>query len=112
VIELPLALLQSTASIQDASGVPISVEDYAFRTAEGQLTRIADALAHEGAQAEISILTGDPAEEITHYADDNEVDLIVMGRHGRGGVRRWFTGSTTERVLRSATAPVLAVPPA
>jgi nucleotide-binding universal stress UspA family protein len=43
------------------------------------------------------------------YADDNDVDLIVMGTHGRKGLDRLFIGSVAEEVLRLATTPVLTV---
>lgn len=56
------------------------------------------------------ILDGIPAQDILAYADRNDVDLIVMGTHGRTGLERFLRGSVTERVLRTATAPVLALP--
>lgn len=39
------------------------------------------------------------------------VDLIAMGTHGRGGLKRWIMGSVAERVVRDATMPVLVVRP-
>jgi nucleotide-binding universal stress UspA family protein len=53
---------------------------------------------------------GDPAPAIVEYARDHDIDLIVMGTHGRTGVSRALLGSVTERVVRSAPCPVLAVP--
>ena len=53
---------------------------------------------------------GDPAEEIENVVRRTPVDLIVMGTQGLSGASRIFFGSTTERVLRRATVPVLAVP--
>lgn len=52
---------------------------------------------------------GRPHSIIADYAADNEIDLIVMGSHGRSGVRRALLGSVTERTLRSTHAPVLVV---
>lgn len=46
---------------------------------------------------------------ILEYADENGVDLIVMGTHGRRGFNRWLLGSVTERVVRTADVPVLTV---
>lgn len=55
-----------------------------------------------------------PAEDVAHCieraAADWHADLIVMGTHGRRGVRRLVLGSVAERVLRSARTPVLLVP--
>jgi nucleotide-binding universal stress UspA family protein len=55
---------------------------------------------------------GDPAASvILETAHSEAADLIVMGTHGLGGVRKWLLGSTTERVLRRTDVPVLIVPP-
>lgn len=47
---------------------------------------------------------------IVEVAKNESVDLIVMSTHGRSGLPRMLLGSVTERVLRSALCPVLAVP--
>jgi len=52
---------------------------------------------------------GRPHIVITDYAADNGIDLIVMGSHGRAGVRRALLGSVTERTLRSTRLPVLVI---
>lgn len=52
---------------------------------------------------------GRPEEEIGRAAAEQHADLIVMGTHGLGGYRKMFFGSTTEKVLRTAPIPVLAV---
>ncbi|HEX9102841.1 MAG TPA: universal stress protein [Polyangia bacterium] len=54
-------------------------------------------------------LEGDPAQEIVRLAGEREVDLIVMGTHGRRGIRRWLAGSVAEHVVRAASCPVLTV---
>jgi nucleotide-binding universal stress UspA family protein len=50
-----------------------------------------------------------PHSAILKYASDEEVDLIVMGTHGRTGVQRYLLGSVTENVVRLADVPVLTV---
>ncbi len=45
--------------------------------------------------------------EINEFVRANEVDLIVMGTHGLSGLDRMLLGSTTERVVRIASCPVL-----
>lgn len=55
------------------------------------------------------VLVGPPATEIVRYAREHGIDLIVVGTHGRGPIRRAFVGSVAERVLREAACPVLIV---
>ncbi len=52
---------------------------------------------------------GRPHKLIANYAAENDIDLIVMGSHGRSGVRRALLGSVTERTLRSTRVPVLVI---
>jgi nucleotide-binding universal stress UspA family protein len=52
----------------------------------------------------------DPYQAIENYLDEHDIDLIVMGTHGRSGLERLLLGSTTERTLRTADIPVLSVP--
>ena len=47
--------------------------------------------------------------EILNYVDDNDIDLIVMGTHGRRGLDRYLLGSVTEKIVRLADVPVLTV---
>ncbi|MFQ5329195.1 MAG: universal stress protein [Thermodesulfobacteriota bacterium] len=57
------------------------------------------------------VVEGIPYKEINTYAKAEGIDLIVMGSHGRSGIDRLVFGSTTERVLRSSSCPVLTVHP-
>jgi nucleotide-binding universal stress UspA family protein len=58
---------------------------------------------------EHKLLVGDPAEAIVRTAEEEGVDLIVMGTHGRTGLTRLLMGSVAEAVVRKATCPVLTV---
>jgi universal stress protein A len=53
------------------------------------------------------LLIGDPAASIVKLADDERVDMIVMGTHGRTGLLRMLMGSVAEAVVRRANCPVL-----
>lgn len=55
------------------------------------------------------VLTGDPVETILDYADSVDADLVVMGTAGRRGLDRYLLGSTTERVVRLSSVPVLTI---
>jgi nucleotide-binding universal stress UspA family protein len=60
---------------------------------------------------EYEVAVGKPAPEILRVARERTCDLIVISTHGLTGVRKLFFGSTTERVLRETTRPVLITPP-
>jgi nucleotide-binding universal stress UspA family protein len=54
-------------------------------------------------------MVGEPSEEIVRLANEEHVDLIVMGTHGRRGLGRLLMGSVAERVVRTANCPVVTV---
>ncbi|GAA0227068.1 universal stress protein [Haladaptatus pallidirubidus] len=56
-----------------------------------------------------SIAEGKPHRAILDYADTRDIDIIVMGTHGRGGIRYPLRRSVTEKVIRRATVPVVCV---
>jgi universal stress protein A len=55
------------------------------------------------------VVFGAPAREIVDQAAANDIDLIVMGTHGRGSIQHMLMGSVAERVVRTALCPVLTV---
>jgi nucleotide-binding universal stress UspA family protein len=81
---------------------------------EAELRRFCgETLARMGPGArtvEYRVASGKPAVEILRIAREVGAELIVMGSHGRSGVRKMFFGSTTERVLRETSIPVLVTP--
>ena len=58
---------------------------------------------------EAEVVAGHPAETIVHVAQERAADLIVMGTHGRTGLRHALLGSVAEKVVRLAPCPVLTV---
>lgn len=62
-------------------------------------------------QVSTHIRRGPAAERILDLVAEQDGDLVVMGTHGRAGLDRLLLGSTTERVLRRGSVPVLAVEP-
>jgi nucleotide-binding universal stress UspA family protein len=61
-------------------------------------------------RVEIAVRVGNAPAMILETTDGGGVDLVVMGTHGLGGVKKLLLGSTTERVLRQTRVPVLGVP--
>ena len=70
--------------------------------------RLTDADRRRGAVAIVE-QSDEPASEILRYARSANIDLIVMGTHGRTGLARVVLGSVAEAVVRAAPCPVLTV---
>ncbi len=76
-----------------------------------KLTDMVPEEAHIWCTLKTILLAGQPNEELTKYALVNDVDLIVLGVRGHSLVETLFVGSTTDRVVRRASCPVLSVRP-
>lgn len=70
---------------------------------------IASQLQDAGVEVETNVEEGVPHKTILSYADEKDVDLIVMGTHGKTGLDRLLLGSVTEKVVRASERPVLTV---
>ena len=64
---------------------------------------------HDEVQPELAVHEGVAADSILLFAQERKMDLIVMGTHGRRGFDRLVLGSVTDRVMRTAPCPVLAI---
>jgi universal stress protein A len=74
-----------------------------------QLEKLAAQVKKARVRSRGFVLDGAPAEEIVRFAKARRVDLIVMGTHGRAGLAKLFVGSVADRVVASASCPVLTV---
>jgi nucleotide-binding universal stress UspA family protein len=74
-----------------------------------QLQALAFRRVRAGVHVSCVVVEGEPAETIRAFASAHEVDVIIMGTHGRRGLLHFILGSVAERVLRSAACPVLTV---
>lgn len=89
------------------------VLDDTAKTAERHLEEFArshDIRSHYGLS--LVIRRGNPYDEITRYASEENVDLIVMATHGRTGLAHVLLGSVAEKVVQHADIPVLTIKPA
>ncbi len=57
------------------------------------------------------VLSGYAAEEILNFAHDENADMIIMGTHGRKGIDRVLFGSVAEKIVKSASIPVMTIRP-
>ena len=73
-----------------------------------------EAIAREklaGVRHEVFIKSGNAAPQILNLAAERKIDLIVMGTHGRKGLKLFLLGSVAERVVRESPVPVLTIRP-
>jgi nucleotide-binding universal stress UspA family protein len=63
----------------------------------------------QGIEPQLVVEQGNASDLILSFAQTHNIDLIVMGTHGRRGFDRFVLGSTTDRVMRKACCPVLIV---
>lgn len=94
-----------TPSDAPAEGVRNSLR----RTAERIVADAVSVAEEAGVPAESTVTIGIPHVEILDAADELDVDLVVVGTHGRTGLTRALIGSVAERVVRRCSAPVLTV---
>src|SRR5690349_12254472 len=98
----------------EASGMPLGyyLENAPASREEllGKLVEHARKYA-SGLDVDARVVSDAPARAILRTAEEVDADLVIMGTHGRRGIRRAFLGSVTESVLRHTTRPVLTVAP-
>lgn len=109
-----LYVLQDIALVMPEPGMMMSMPalnlDEVQESAERALASIIDP---QWPQEKVVRATrrGAPYVEIVRYAADKQIDLIVMGTHGRSGLPHVLLGSVAEKVVRKAPCPVLTVRP-
>lgn len=109
VSELPANLPPDTlVTPTDAEG-PLRVDDYTTRGARQKLELIAEQLRGEGLAVRTIAVTGDVAHEILTLAGEIGAEALVVGTHGRTGLKHLLLGSVAEKVVRGASVPVVCV---
>ncbi|NUE03256.1 universal stress protein [Halorubraceae archaeon YAN] len=87
----------------------VDIGDVLEREGTELTTDIVAELEKNGIDAVATVDRGDPANVIERYAEEHEIDVIVMGTHGRSGLERRLIGSVTEHIIRHSQTPVLSV---
>ena len=87
------------------------IVDVLEREGEEIVEAAADRAAERGVETVTEVLQGGVPDTITAYAEEYEMDLVAMPTRGRTGFDRLLLGSTTERVVRESTVPVLSLRP-
>ena len=99
----PSVLQPSQATVERIEREEVSAEAY--------LERIAGPLREKGLDVECVSVSGTAGEVIVGYAEENDIDLIGLATHGRGGVGKLVFGRVADYVLRKCGKPILLIKP-
>ncbi|MDJ0659261.1 MAG: universal stress protein [Crocosphaera sp.] len=92
---------------------PQSVRDYVaerFHAEHSQIQEIAEKLRHEAIKTTALLIQGSTVETIIKEAKKLEIDMIIMGSHGRNPISELFLGSVSKGVISQSNCPILIVP--
>lgn len=103
VVELPVSYLAPDVVL------PADAVDRLKESCVQNLTAITEAVRRDLPRTDWLVAEGNPFPRIIEMARKHEVDLIVMGTHGRTGLAHALLGSVAEKVVRKAPCPVLTV---
>ncbi len=101
----------AAANTKMASYIESKMEKAGKAKALEYVGRIAETLRKDGFAVTGDVIMGKLPADILAYAENNQIDLIVMSTHRRSGISRWAFGSVAEAVQRRSTVPVLVVSP-
>jgi len=93
----------------DMSVAYVPIETDLEKIAEEDLASLMEEEKIKGISATKEVIVGHAADVIIEQAEEQDVDLIILGSHGRTGITRLLMGSVAEAVLRKAPCPVLIV---
>jgi nucleotide-binding universal stress UspA family protein len=91
-----------------------NIEDFQRQAVDSARKRMAAAVEEffkKFPQLETRVELGAPAEKILAFVQKEKVDMIIMGAHGRAGLERVIFGSVANKVVKSASCPVLTIHP-
>jgi universal stress protein A len=89
--------------------IPADLREDLLAEATNQLARTVATIDPAPFELTAEVYTGPASRAIAEYAQTHDIDLIVIGTHGRGGMAHLLLGSVAERIVRTAPCPVLTV---
>lgn len=105
-----LYVVDTTSSISQSWTVGKgSIYEILKKEGEKAISEVKEREEASGVEVKEALLEGHPSNEIIDFAENNNIDLIVMGTLGKTGLDRFMMGSVAEKVVRGSKVPVLVV---
>ena len=105
VVEMPFLPSYSTAGIPE---IHFPLDEIKKQSRE-RLDKLVEECGNERYKISGNVVVGAPFLEVVKVAKEGEFDLIVIGTHGRSGLKQMLIGSVAEKIVRKAPCPVLTV---
>ena len=107
---VPVSGLSQDLSVARTNEWSRQIQEANISRVQEYLDHTAGNLHNDGLETKTALLEGSPHEELVNYAKQNDVDLVTICSHGRGGLKRMLIGSVTDKIIRSGEIPVLVIP--
>jgi len=104
-----VAVIEPRPLVADMMLTYIPIEEDLRRDANEEIKPLVKEALNEGIEVRTDVLIGHPVDVILKHVNDLGIDLLIMGSHGKTGLRRILMGSVTEGVIRKSGIPVLIV---
>lgn len=113
VFDAKITLMQVVPGISSQGQDTVDCMDWQLRCRQANqyLDEIAAPLLAAGLECDVVVEGGDPAARILSYCEANDVDLIVLTRVGKSGLREWGDGSVARKVVAGANTSILLISP-
>ncbi len=110
--EIILLRVVEAADGYTEAGIELLRDYFADRKEEASaemIDEVTDLAGSEDVEFRTEITAGKPAREVVRFAEEHDVDQIIVGNHGRSGVSRVLLGSVAEQIVRRSPVPVTVV---
>jgi nucleotide-binding universal stress UspA family protein len=104
-----LYVVDTPSTISDWTAGKETIYEIMRNDGEKAVSRVKKIGEAAGVEVEEVVLDGYPSNEIIDFAENNNIDLIVMGTLGKTGLEKFLIGSVAEKVVRDSKVPVMVV---